>query len=173
MCGDCEQGAPFERIGAAFVHGGAAQEAIVRLKFRGRREVARILGPLLAHATWPLLDRFDVVAPIPLHATRRRERGYDQARLLAAALAAAVDRPLRTDLLARVRATERQMELDREERLRNLEGAFVAAPAARGLRIALVDDVITTGATSRAAADALRAAGAASVCVVAFCRAGH
>jgi len=172
-CADCAGGAPFAAIRAAFTHGGAAAEAVHRLKYRGRREVARTLAPLLAAAAVIDRGRIDAVAPIPLHAARRRERGFDQAALLARETARLLGLPLRPALLVRTRQTQQQVGLDRAERQRNLAGAFSAAPQAAGLRVALVDDVVTTGATARAAAEALRAAGAREVRVIAVARAGH
>lgn len=157
---------------APFAHGGAVAQAIYRLKYRGRREVARSLAPLLSTAASGMLAGVDAIAPIPLHPARRRSRGYDQALLLARELSRLSRRPLRPRLLSRVRETQQQVGLDREGRGRNLDGAFEASPAARGLRIALVDDVVTTGATARAAAGALALVGAKGVVVLALARAG-
>jgi ComF family protein len=104
---------------------------------------------------------------VPLHPARLRSRGYDQALELARPLARALSLPLRTDLLRRVRATEAQSSLHAAERLRNLEGAFAGSEGARRralpAHVALVDDVMTTGATLHAAADALLHAGVARV----------
>ncbi len=170
-CAACEAAA-YDSIRAPFVHGGAASEAVHRLKYRGRREIARLLAPLLATAARSCALAADVIAPIPLHPLRRRERGYDQAALLARALAGCLG--LRHDerLLERLRPTTQQVGLDRPARLRNLEGAFRAAPRAEGRRVLLVDDVVTTGATAGAAASALRDAGAHAVHVIAVARAG-
>lgn len=173
-CPDCAADPPpFCGVRVPFTHGGAAAEAVHRLKYRGRREVARALGPLLATAARPDRAAIEVVAPIPLHASRRRERGFDQAALLARALARELGLPYRGDLLRRERPNPHQVGLDRLARQRNLAGAFRAAGPADGLRVALVDDVITTGATARAAAKALADAGAAEIRLVALTRAGH
>jgi predicted amidophosphoribosyltransferase len=105
----------------------------------------------------------DVVVPVPLHRSRAAARGYDQAALLAHAVGAHAGLPLRP-ALHRVRAGRPQVELDRVARAANIRGAFVAeAGSLRGLRVALVDDVATTGATLVDAAAAARAAGARSV----------
>jgi ComF family protein len=117
----------------------------------------------------------DMVIPVPLHASRRRERGYNQAELLARAFASMQGLPVRTDVLMRVRATEAQTHLSQAERRRNVAGAFalsdpMAAKMIAGRRIMLVDDVTTTGSTLDAAAEPLRAAGAASVWGLAFAR---
>ena len=163
---------PFERVFSPFVHGGAIAQAIHRYKYRGRRELARQLAPLLAAPAAGLLATADVVAPIPLHPSRRRQRGYDQAALLAREVALQAGRPFAGRLLRRDVDTQRQVGLQRQERERNVAGAFSASPAASGLVIALIDDVVTTSSTSRAAALALKEAGARQVLVLALARAG-
>ena len=97
--------------------------------------------------------------PSPAASGRLRRRGYDQALELARPLAATLGLPLRADLLRRVRATAAQSELDAAARRRNLRAAFRAADVAMPAHVALVDDVMTTGATLHAAARALRRAG--------------
>jgi ComF family protein len=117
-------------------------------------------------APWvePALDDADLVLPMPLSRERLAERGFNQALVLARALA-----PYKADagLLLRVRHTKAQSELDLKERLRNVQGAFAVEPLrhedVRGMKIALVDDVMTSGASLFAAAQALRQAGAARV----------
>jgi len=105
----------------------------------------------------------DAVLPVPLHRSRVAARGYDQALLLAHAVAANSGLPLRP-ALHRIRGGSPQVELDRVARAANIRGAFVAeASSLRGLRVALVDDVATTGATLMDAAAAARAAGARMV----------
>jgi ComF family protein len=114
--------------------------------------------------------RADVVAPLPLHASRLHERGYDQAHLLAAAAARRFGLPL-VPLLVRVRATRHQVGLDRRRRAQNVAGAFRADARAEGLRVCLVDDVLTTGATAAEGAGALLRRGAISVEVRTLARA--
>ena len=102
--------------------------------------------------------------PIPLHRSRLRQRGYDQALELAKPLARALGVPLRNDLLRRRHATAPQSELHADERQRNLRDAFVTnAGVVLPAHVALVDDVMTTGATLHAAATALHRAGVARV----------
>lgn len=151
---------------AAGAYAGPLRQAIQRCKYRGERALARELGELVAALVardLALGVAIDALVPVPLHPERIRSRGYDQAALLAAAVAARTGLPLAC-ALHRIRHTRPQVALDRAERARNVAGAFVSeAGSLRGLRVALVDDVTTTGATLSAAARAARAAGARAV----------
>jgi ComF family protein len=114
---------------------------------------------------------FDALVPIPIHAVRRRERGYNQAEAIALGLAPFCGKPVWPKALLRKRATRSQTRLSKGERGRNLEGAFAAATErVKGKRLLLVDDVFTTGATTEACAAALLAAGAAEVAVFALAK---
>jgi ComF family protein len=154
------------RIHAAGVFAGPLRRALHRFKYEGERALATELGALVAARVAADLARgvlLDVVVPAVLHRDRARLRGYDQAALLAAEVARLVDLPLRVPL-RRIRPSRPQVELDRSARAENVRGAFISeAGALRGLRVALVDDVATTGATLAAATGALRAAGARDV----------
>jgi ComF family protein len=151
-----------------------ADHLVRALKFRGERVFARVLGTLLARAhremSWELPA---LIVPMPLHVARYRERGFNQAREIArfaanemnasAVRAEARRVSVESRLLIRTLATREQSGLSLEERRKNVRGAFeVGAPVPRG-RIALVDDVVTTGSTAMAAAHALLAAGADEV----------
>ena len=146
---------------------------IADFKFNSRPELA---GPLAEHlaAAAASLARADCVLPVPLAPQRLATRGYNQAWELARRAAAALQLPARADLLLRPLDTAQQAGLTRAERQRNLGTAFMADPrqrdALRGRRLALVDDVMTTGATLREAAAQLLRAGAASVQVWVFAR---
>lgn len=154
------------RVTAAGTYGGALREAIHRFKYDGERALASELGTLVAACVAGDLATgiaLDVVVPAVLHRQRARSRGYDQAALLAAVVADRCALPLRVPL-RRIRAAAPQIALDRAARADNVRGAYVAeAGALRGARVALVDDVATTGATLAAATGALRAAGARDV----------
>lgn len=174
FCSDCRDGCEPERLGitksltviGSGVFEGPLREAIHRFKYGDERSLAHELGALVAArlaadvATGELLE---VVCPIPLHSSRAAERGYDQALLLAEFVASACGLPL-VNALRRIKASAPQVKLDRAARQANIHGAFVgSAGSLRGLRVALVDDVATTGATIRDAAAAARACGARSV----------
>lgn len=153
-------------IVGAGIFGGGLREAIHRLKYAAERGLARELGALVARTIAADLASgvaLDVIVPVALHPARRAARGYDQAELIAREAAGALGLPVRS-AVHRIRAGRPQVELDRSARADNVRGAFVAeARSLRGLRVALVDDVATTGATLRAAAATARAAGARGV----------
>jgi ComF family protein len=161
---------PPEVAAAAFIYGGPIADAIVRLKYAGRSDLAGGLGRLLAEAARPYAGWVDSVVPLPLHPTRLRERGYNQSALLAAEVARAIGAPLDLRSLQRVRPTRDQAGLPRAERAENLRGAFAARPG-RLARVLLVDDVRTTGATLAAGAEALQRAGAGEIRTLALARA--
>jgi ComF family protein len=153
-------------IRAAGAHAGPLRAAVRRLKYGGEPGLAEDLGALVALELARDLARgvmVDAVVPVPLHRSRAASRGYDQALLLAQVVAARTGLQLRP-ALHRIRGGRPQVELDRAARAANIRGAFVAeAGALRGLRVALVDDVATTGATLIDASAAARAAGARAV----------
>ncbi|HYK53136.1 MAG TPA: phosphoribosyltransferase family protein [Candidatus Eremiobacteraceae bacterium] len=144
---------------------GPLRAAILALKFRGARGVGALLGKWIAQRIfWP----FELVIPVPLHAERLRERGYNQAALIARSVAASARVRCIEDSIARRRSTVPQSTLGLEERRKNVEGAFGASDrigVVSARRVLVVDDVVTTGATVAACASFLRAAGARCVYV--------
>jgi ComF family protein len=112
----------------------------------------------------------DALVPVPLAPARERERGFNQAALVADELARALGRPVRRRWLRRARPTRPQSDLSAAERWANVRNAFQAAPAVAGHHVLVVDDVLTTGATAAECARALRAAGARAVSVVTVAR---
>ncbi len=148
----------------AWVYDERAARVVHAFKFAERPALAAALARDLAAALPPGLAP-DLVIGVPLHPARRRERGYDQAALLADQLARVIGAPRLEGALARVRSTPPQSRLGSGARRRNLAGAFrvVRASAVAGRRVLLVDDVVTTGATLEAGLDALAAAGAEPV----------
>ncbi len=149
-------------------HAGPLRVAVHRLKYNDRLGLAVDLGALLATALEQQREAWepDALVPVPIHPRRRRERGYNQAELLAVALGQRCGLPVR-DALERVKDTLPQVGMGREARRGNLRGAITpragdrsAATPGAGRRPVLIDDVQTTGATLEAAAYSLRAAGA-------------
>lgn len=163
-CGACQQQPPrFARTTALFRYAPPVDRFIHALKYQGALHYARVLGQLLAPRLWRLNSLPDLIIPVPLHGSRLRERGYNQALELARPLAKALNLPLDYRCLRRTRATAPQIALPPEQRRRNVHGAFWVDGSVKGRRVALVDDVMTTGHTVNAAAACLRQAKAKSV----------
>ncbi|GGD50969.1 ComF family protein [Pseudoxanthomonas indica] len=160
VCGSCQQQVPsLDRCHAAFVYSFPLDRLVPRLKFHRDLAAGRLLADLLTESVASAqLPRPAALVPVPLHAGRLRQRGYDQALELARPLARRLKLSLRADGLRRTRATAAQSELDAGQRQRNLQQAF-AAVGPLPAHVALIDDVMTTGATLYAAAAALRRAG--------------
>ena len=150
---------------AVFDYGGAIATAIVRFKYAGRSDLAARFAAVMSSSVDMSAECIDLVVPVPLHARRLAERGFDQAALLAAPVARRLRVRHAPRALVRVRETPPQASLDRPARIANVEGAFVCPAPAKidGARILLVDDVRTTGATLTACERALRRAGATAV----------
>jgi len=146
--------------------------AIHRVKFDGETALARSLGRWLARSLPGEAAEADLVAPVPLHPRRVRERGFNQSEILSAAVAAAVVLPHRPRLLVKTTPTRAQTGLGRKDRRRNLKGTFSmgSGAAVSGKRILLVDDIYTTGCTVEECARVLRRAGARRVRVLTLAR---
>lgn len=145
---------------AAYPYAGWVSTAMRRFKYGDERSRARHLASLMVPML-AALGPFDAIVPVPLHARKLRDRGYNQSELLARAIGAEIDVPVRA-VLIRVRDTPSQVTLARDERLANLAGAFALDPAWRpapGQRFLLIDDVRTTGATLNACARELARSG--------------
>lgn len=171
-CPRCERRPPpYTRSFAPFVHTGAVAHAIHLFKYEDRPDLARPLSKLLFDGARHFLEpRFALVA-IPLHRRRYVSRRYDQAGLLAHELSTLSEMPVVWNGLIRSSETQRQVGLDEMEREANLHDAFDATPRLRGLRVLLIDDVFTTGATARAASRAVLDAGAREVRILTVARA--
>lgn len=139
------------------------------LKYDSIYDAANPLGKLLSRTLESLRASVDnartILVPIPLHHKRLRERGFNQSDLIAQYVAEKLTAPLRKDILIRSRQTEQQAKLSLKQREENVIGAFSAnpSPLLRSYTIILIDDVVTTGATMREAAQALRRAGAKDI----------
>jgi ComF family protein len=158
-------------VRAACAYQGAARTAVLTLKFRSGRFLVPLLGELLREHLELRPAHADIVVPVPLAPRRQRERGFNQALLLAEEVASAAQGKLVRDALER-QDRRAQQTLGAADRLTNLAGAFSCrAPAAiAGQRVLIVDDVVTTGATISACADVLADAGARRITVLAFAR---
>jgi ComF family protein len=152
------------RTCAPFAYAWPLDHLVHALKYRGQLATARVLGSLLADwvARRGLQHDTDLIVPVPLHPARHAERGFNQSAEIARPLGRRLGRPVRESAAVRRRATSSQVGLHPGERRHNLTGAFEARGVA-GLRVAIVDDVTTTGATLQELACALQQAGARTV----------
>lgn len=163
VCGSCLKQPPaYERCIAALRYAFPADRLIQALKYRKQLALARLLADVLTEAVRNA-PRPDLLVPLPLHPDRARERGFNQATELAKPLAQKLRIPLDTTSLARTRNTAPQATLPLDDRHRNVKGAFACAGSFAGKHVALLDDVMTSGATLNEAAKALKRAGAVEV----------
>jgi ComF family protein len=171
VCGRCTgRPSPLTRSRAIGAYDGTLRAILHAFKYDGCRSLSTGLGNCLRGSAADVLADADLVVPVPLHRRRQRRRGFNQARELAARLGVPM-----VDALRRTRATPSQTDLPADERHENMRDAFAlrrwyTGPRLAGLRIVLVDDVSTTGATLEACAEVVRAAGAADVSAVTAAR---
>jgi len=172
-CGHCQSKAPaFDHVQALFHYRSPVNKLITGLKFNNRLVNARMLGDLLAtEIQADCKDRPEALLPVPLHNGRLRERGFNQALELARPLAKLWNIPLLKQPVSRVRATAAQMELPAKQRHQNIRGAFSYTSSLDYRRLAIVDDVMTTGATVNELARLLKKQGVQTVQVYAIARA--
>jgi ComF family protein len=169
-CTNCrEMELRFTSARSAVVARGVVLEAIHRFKYQRQLWFENFLAGLFLREAAPALrgQNWNLIVPVPLHSVRQREREFNQSERLAARLSAATKIPLNQRLLRRVMPTATQTLLTRQQRAANMRGAIAMRPGVRlnGERVVLVDDVFTTGATTSACAQVLRAGGAGDVCV--------
>jgi competence protein ComFC len=157
----------FESARAPLRYEGVGKEVVHALKYRGYKKlVASLATPLMLQSLGD--GRFDTVVPVPLHRSRLRKRGFNQAELLARGVAAEINAPV-SDTLKVVRSTRDQVELSAAQRRANVAGAYRASAPLQG-KVLLIDDVFTTGATMSACASTLVRAGAREVHALSLCR---
>jgi competence protein ComFC len=169
-CENCaETEFSFRCARSAVAANGLMLEVIHRYKYKRAVWFEAFLGDLLVRQAAPALagEKWDLIVPVPLHPVKEREREFNQAACLARHLGRALRLPVNNRLLRRVKFTETQTRLTRPERAANMKAAFAARAGKElhGAKVILVDDVLTTGATTDACAHAARRAGASEVCV--------
>lgn len=171
VCGNChEMDLRFIRARSAVAAKGMVLEIIHRWKYQRALWFEPFLAGLLLREAVPALqeERWELIVPVPLHPLKQNEREFNQAEHLATHLSRASAVPADHRIIRRATPTRTQTQLSRKERTTNMRGAFAPGPAierVRGKRVVLVDDVMTTGATTSACAAVLREAGATEVCV--------
>jgi ComF family protein len=170
LCGRCQRRPPpYQAAYVPFVYATPMDWLIRSFKFGDRMELGRTLAWLFLRAMQPC-DPPDALIPIPLHPSRFVMRGFNQSQEIARALARPLQRPVLGHALLRARATEQQTGLDVAARRRNVRGAFVTGHTHLPSRVALIDDVLTTGATAAEASRMLLRAGVEQVEVWAIAR---
>ncbi len=178
ICSDCSgQKQWVDQVHAAGLHTGVLRTAIHLLKYRKKRQLAAPLANLLFERVLARVDleSYDALVPVPLHHKRQRERGYNQTELVGVQLCRLQNKLGMEPLLRRVINTPSFSMLGGEERRSLIRKAFAVVPGAdiRGKRILLIDDVVTTGATSNECAKTLRKKGAEKIDVVALALVGR
>lgn len=178
LCGACIETRPsFSAARAVFRFDDHSKTLVHQLKFQDELYLAKTFATWMARAGAELIDRSDIIAPVPLHRKRLIARRYNQAAQLAHALSRASGLPCMLDALVKIKHTMAQSGLNRREREMNVRRAFAANPkhadALRGRSLLLVDDVMTTGATAEACVKALLQAGAGTVNVLTLARVAH
>jgi ComF family protein len=178
-CGRClAEPPPFDRLRAAVAYGETARTVVLKLKYSGRPGLAETLARFMLRHLPDLTagagEGEPLLVPVPLHRWRIWKRGYNQAALIASALARREGIAFAPDILRRKRATPPLKGLGRRERALTVRGAFEISEEGRkmlaGRRVILVDDVFTSGATASACAKILKRAGAASVAILCWAR---
>ena len=144
------------------------RQAILDFKFHNCRAYAPLFAMLMEEYlnSYDIWDRFDCIIPVPLHKSRMKERGYNQAELIARHISEYLSIPMRTDILERIRATRRQSSMQKFDRVLNVKNAFSCKENMSGKSILLFDDICTTGNTLQSCASTLKDAGAEYLCAI-------
>lgn len=149
LCGDClKRPPPFHSAHALFEYQFPVDQLIAQVKYHNKPALIAPLANLLAGRVANLQPRPQLLLPVPTHPRRLRQRGYNQAQLIAEIIGRALHIPVATSVVHKIKDTQQQMALHRDQRIRNLRGAF-GVNACSAQHIAIVDDVMTTGTTIR------------------------
>lgn len=166
-CTDCtKQALSFEQGRSVWKHTGSVPCAIYQFKFHNKRYYAEIFAEEMAgrYGNWIDAQKIETIIPVPLHRSKRRKRGFNQAELLAEELGKRVGLPVETKAVIRIRKTRPQKQLDYRERQKNLKGAFgVRRDWNPPERVLVIDDIYTTGNTIHRIAKVLKKAGVQKV----------
>lgn len=172
-CFDCTKHTRSFESGRALInYNDAAKDSMVKIKYKNKREYIDFYTEAICRRYEKQITRMraDVLVPVPVHPSRMKTRGYNQAELLARGIGRSLGIPVRSDLLRRSRKTAPQKELNPAERLKNLEQAFEAEGNFAGIEtVILIDDIYTTGSTIEACTRALKRAGVKTVYFLTIC----
>ncbi|GAA5216451.1 hypothetical protein GCM10025776_17110 [Corallincola platygyrae] len=177
QCGKCQNNTPhFDATWSSYLYAPPIRSLISDFKFQRDLTTGKVLAELMAYNIQYRLTREphmrpDRIIPIPLHPKKQRQRSFNQSQILAAAISRQTEIPLVANLCVRKKATKEQRSLSAKERRANMRAAFACLQDLEGQRIAMVDDVMTTGATCNALAQKLKSAGAKEVIVWCLARA--
>lgn len=166
-CTDCaKRPHAYEQGRSLWIHGGQVSRAVYQLKFHNKRYYAGIFAKeaVLRYGEWMRRCRIDEIIPVPLHPSRRRKRGFNQAELLSEEIGRLTGIAVNGNVIYRIRNTRPQKELDDRERYQNLKGAFgISASWKAKKNVLIVDDIYTTGSTIERIARLLKNAGVQNV----------
>ncbi len=171
LCGNClTLPPPLDRLVPIYRYSGPVRSAVHHLKYRGTKALAPVMAELMSAHSFTRRAKISCVVPVPQHKYRARERGYNQALLLAKEFADKLNLLLVEDGLEKIRATPSQVELNRHQRTMSLRGAIKAKYGFDGAHVLLIDDVATTGSTLMQCAFALNRANAKRVSAIVYAK---
>lgn len=172
FCSDCRTGErSFSQGRGIFIYDKQMRSSVLMFKYGGRREYGRFFSAAMCYYGREFVSfcRPDLVVPIPLHRSKKKRRGFNQAAVLSEGFQKYLGLPVSEEALVKVHKTGSQKKLDKKSRRDNLKDAFRADPMVKGKRIILIDDVFTTGSTVEAASESLKKAGAEEVFFMTLC----
>jgi len=160
LCGKCQKNSPaFDKTYSPFIHQGAMRYLINQLKFNGAYKNSRLLGLLLANYLGKNAELPDLIIPVPLHSNRYKQRGFNQTHEIAKTIAKELNLAIDISCCQRIKNTPHQISLTAKQRRKNIKNAFQVTKLPKVNHIAILDDVMTTGATANELARLLKSAG--------------